>query len=103
MSILIDIIVEEKERLELLLQFYRKKISKYPKGYISKRKRNGNIYCYRSYRDKDKVKTIYIGIADSDAVKDIEKKIKIRREYEIKYQQVKINLKEAKGLLRGKI
>ncbi len=102
MSILIDIIAEEKERLEELLKFYRDEISKYPKGYISKRKRNGNVYCYRSYRDGDTVKTVYIGISGSDDVKELEKTIEKRHDFEKKYQQAKMNLKEAKGLLRGK-
>jgi hypothetical protein len=102
MSILTDIIVEEKERLEELLTFYKSEISKYPKGYISRRKRNGNIYCYRSYRDGNTVRTIYIGITGSDEVKDIEKDIEKRRDFEKKYRQAKDNLKEAKGLLRGK-
>ncbi|MBN2546074.1 MAG: hypothetical protein JXB50_09780 [Spirochaetes bacterium] len=102
MSILKDMIKEEKERLEELLKFYRNEINKYPKGYISRRKRNGNIYCYRSYRDGERVRTIYIGIAGSNEVKEAEKKIEKRREYEKKYRQARANLKEAKGLLRGK-
>lgn len=102
MSILIDIIAEEKERLEELLKFYQSEILKYPKGYLSKRKRKGNIYCYRSYRDGNTVRTLYIGIAGSDDVKDVEKLISKRRDFEKKYRQAKMNLKEAKGLLRGK-
>ena len=74
MSIMLNIISEEKERLEELLKFYKKEISNFPRGYISQRKRNGNIYCYQSYREGNTVKTKYIGIAGSNEIKELNKK-----------------------------
>lgn len=95
---LLDIVTEEIERLEELLEFYEKELIKYPKGYLSKRNRKGNIYYYRSYREGKKVKTIYIGIEDSDAVKMMIKQMVKKQTLVEKLKQVKSNLKEAKRL-----
>ena len=102
MSILMDIIQDEKERLEDLLKFYEEEISKLPKGYISKKKVNGKIYYYRSFRDKNFVKTKYIGPESSDEVKNIENKISERKKLEELYKKAKENLAEAKRALRAK-
>jgi hypothetical protein len=102
MSTLLDIIRDEKERLEELLTFYEEEISRYPKGYLSKRTRNGHVYCYRAFREGNTVKTIYIGLESSDEVKVLTKEMKRKKDLEEKYRQAKVNLKEAKGLLRGK-
>lgn len=101
MSGLKDIVVEEKERLEKLIIFYNQEISKYPKGYISKKMRNGNIYYYNSFREGEKVKSIYIGKAESLELKDIEKQINKRKELEKKLSITKKNLKEAGKMLNG--
>ncbi len=102
MSILMDIIEEEKERLEKLLIFYKQEIEKLPNGYISKKKVNGNIYCYRSFRDKKNVRTIYIGSEFSEAAKDMGNKILERKKLEELYKKTKKNLAEAKRALHGK-
>lgn len=102
MSTLIDIIQEEKERLENLISFYENEISKLPKGYISIKNINGHKYCYQSYRDGKKVKTIYIGDESSEELIKIKLKIDERKKLEELYKQTKKNLKEAKRSIRGK-
>ena len=102
MGTLIDIVVEEKERLEELLKFYNKELKKYPKGNVSRKKRNGNYYYYQCYRDGSTVITNYLGKEDSPEVKEMRKKIEERIRIEKNIKRAKENLKEAKGLLNGK-
>ena len=93
---------EEIERLENLLKFYQDEISKLPKGYISIKNINGHKYCYQSYREGKKVKTVYIGDESSEQLNEIRLKIDERKKLDELYKQTKKNLKEAKGSVRGK-
>jgi hypothetical protein len=102
MGTLIDIIKEEKERLEKLLIFYKQEISKQPKGYISKKKINGNEYCYRAYREGNTVKTVFVGVEGSDEVKKVKEKINERKKLEFLNRKAKENLIEVKKALREK-
>ncbi|OHD12118.1 MAG: hypothetical protein A2Y41_00025 [Spirochaetes bacterium GWB1_36_13] len=101
MSGLKDIVIEEKERLEKLIIFYNQEILKYPKGYISKKMRNGNIYYYNSFREGKKVKSVYIGKVESPELKEFEKQIDKRKDLEKKLNTTKKNLKEAGKMLNG--
>jgi hypothetical protein len=58
-------------------------------------------YYYLAYRDSNRVKFDYIGPADSDAVIELEAKIKQRTALEEKLQQVKENLNDVERGLRG--
>lgn len=102
MSTLMDIIQEEKERLENLLEFYQNEISKLPRGYISLKNINNNKYYYQSFREGKKVKTIYIGDESSEKLMDIKNKIEERKKLEKLYKQAKQNLIEAERSIRGK-
>lgn len=102
MSTLIDIIEDEKERLQKLLKYYRNEISQLPRGYISKKKIHGHIYCYRSFRDGHTVKTVYLGAEDSETVKETKEKIQERKKLESLLKRTKENLDEAKRALRAK-
>jgi len=101
MSTLMDIINEEKNRLEKLLIFYDKEIQKLPKGFISRKKINGNIYYYRCYRKDNSVKTIYLGTEKSDNFNKIQEQISERRKLEHLKRKTKENLLEAKRALRA--
>ena len=102
MSTLIDIIEEEIERLEKLSIFYKKEISKLPKGYISSKKIKGHIYLYYSFRKGNTVKNIYIGGDSSKKLKEIKERIQERKKLEALLKQAKQNLAEAKKALRAK-
>ena len=97
-----NIVEEEKERLERLQKYYVVEISKFPKGYLSQKKISGNIYCYRAFRDGDTVRTIYIGSMESEEVKALKKQIAERKKLESLLRRTKENLKEAKRVLRAK-
>lgn len=99
MSIIKDILSEEKERLEKIIKSYEKEIDNLPRGYISLKEINNNKYVYRSYRQKDKVKSVYLGKPGSDKVKKVQEKIKERKNYEKLLKQAKKNLKEVEKVV----
>lgn len=99
MSVVNDVIREEFDRLNCLAKLYDDKISEYPKGSISEKKRNGLPYCYLAFREKGKVRFVYLGKKDSEEVNKVAAQISQRHSYEEKKKQVNANLKEIRKLL----
>ena len=100
MSVVMDVLLEESNRLSSLIELYDKKISEFPKGSISKKVRNGHIYYYLAYHDNEKVKFDYLGKEGSKKVEEYSMKILKRRKYEEKRKKSKANLDEVKKFLR---
>ena len=102
MSVMMGILEEELNRLEELLAFYKQKIEEASKGSISVKERGGKRYLYLARREGKKVVFDYVG-RDLPEVRDkLEERIRLRRDYQVKLRQVKENIKEVKGALRGK-
>ncbi len=99
MSILDDIILDEYERLQRLLILYNDKLTKLPKGFISDKKRNGNVYCYLIYRENKKTVSKYIGKESSENVFELRKKIKDRKRIENNIEIVKSKLEKLENVL----
>ena len=98
------ILEEECNRLKDLAEVYEKRISNLPKGHISIKRINDNDYAYLSFRDKDKIRSIYIGKPSSEKASQIEGKIKERKEYKSKLNLVMDKSKELQRILnRNKI
>jgi len=102
MGIIRGILEDEHERLQNLSVFYKKKISEYPQGVISIKERGGQKYIYLAYRKDKKVVFDYIGKDVPEERKALCAKLKQRKEYQAKLQQVKENLREIERSLRGK-
>jgi len=102
MSYLKSVLHEEYERLKALLEKYNDEISALPHGSISIKKRNQKEYVYLAYRKKENVKFEYIGSISSEKSKNVEKKVKLRKEYEIKLKQVRKDLKEIEKVINGR-
>jgi len=96
MSIVQDILKDEQKRLENLLYNFKKELSVFPKGSLSRKRRGNSFYVYRAYRKGDKVIFKYIGREDSDKVKNTKEQIQKRRELENKIKEVKSTLAEVK-------
>lgn len=96
MSVISDVIQEEYKRLNELIELYNEKISHYPKGSISKKKRGHQFFCYLTYRNYDKVKSDYLGKEDSEKVHEISEQIKQRHRYEKMLKKSIEKLKEIK-------
>lgn len=102
MSIIQHVLSEELERLEKLAQKYKRALSSLPKGSLSKKTRNGQVYIYRAYREKDKVKFEYIGKESSSASQEAQKALSKRQDYLSKLKKVNKDLIELRRALRGK-
>jgi len=102
MSYLKSVLQEEYERLKALLEKYNDEISALPHGSISIKKRNQKEYVYLAYRKKGNVKFEYIGSISSEKSKNVVKKVKLRKGYEIKLKQVRKDLQEIEKVINGK-
>lgn len=102
MSVIKHILSEELERLQKLKQKYIKEIEELPKGSISKKKRNDNVYLYWAFRDKEKIKFKYIGKESSkEAVLAFEQREK-RNKYLDLLKKIQNDIKEIKRSVNGK-
>jgi UDP-N-acetylenolpyruvoylglucosamine reductase len=102
MSYLKGVLQEEYERLKALLEKYNDEISALPHGSISIKKRNQKEYVYLAYRQRKNVKFEYIGSIFSEKSKNVVKKVRLRKEYEIKLKQVRKDLKEIEKVINGR-
>ncbi|MBN1550653.1 hypothetical protein JW979_04255 [bacterium] len=99
MSVVQHILREEYDRLQKLVNFYSEAIEKLPRGSISLKKRNNQVYAYLVYRDRKKVKFVYLGKENSKKVIEVSRHIETRKENEKLLRQAKANLKEIKKAL----
>lgn len=102
MSIVQDILIDEKKRLEILLNKYYDELKVSPKGSLSRKKRGNSFYIYLAYRKGKRVIFKYIGKDDSKPVKELHQRIKKRNVLESKIKKVESDLKEIRRGLRGK-
>ncbi len=100
MSGIIDIVMEEKQRLSELLEIYQNEINQLPHGALSIKKIHGREYAYLAYREKDKVKFEYIGSILSDEYLRIKALVEKRKELEHLMKKARLNLKEIEHVLR---
>ena len=102
MSIVQDILKDEKNRLEGLLHNYKKDLSDFPKSSLSRKRRGNCFYVYLANRKGDKVIFKYIGKEDSDEVKKLKEQIQKRKKLENIIKKVKSDLIEVRRGLRAK-
>ena len=86
MSILMEVLKEELDRLERQQAVYERDLQAIPKGYISKKKISGKEYCYLQYRDGRRVVSQYIAAED---LPKVEFQVKRRRQLEASLRRVR--------------
>ncbi|KQC10516.1 MAG: hypothetical protein APR54_11920 [Candidatus Cloacimonas sp. SDB] len=96
MSIVKNILRDEKNRLVLLKDQIEEQILSLPKGSLSRKKRSNRFYCYLAYRKGDKVIFKYLGKDNSPEIASLEKDIKKRRKLEKRLREIKADLKDIK-------
>lgn len=64
MSIIYDILAEEKQKNLKMQERYEALTSDLPRGSINIKKLGNKNYCYLMFREGKKVKTVYVGAAD---------------------------------------
>ncbi len=102
MSTIKEVLKEELSRLKRLKGRYDHDIASLPSGSLSIKNRKGSEYAYRAYRSNKKVKTDYIGPADSDDVKKLKVKIEKRKKLESLLKTTNKQITEVERSLRGK-
>ena len=101
MSILKSVLQEEYQRLIELLNNYEDKLKKLPKGSISRKVINREVYLYRVFRENGKIRFIYIGKEKSEVGKKALRDRKERIKYQDLLKQVKSEIKEIRRALNG--
>ncbi len=97
-----SILREERDRLRELAALYRSRISELPKGYISVKKINGRHYAYLSYREKDRIRSVYIGKSPSEKAAEMKRLIESRKEYQSQLKLIRGRIKELQKILSKK-
>lgn len=102
MSTIKTVLEEEFGRLKKLKARYMHDMAELPVGALSIKTRKGNEYAYIAYRENEKIKTGYIGLADSDEVKKIEEKTVKRKKLESLLKTTNQQITEIEKSLHGK-
>lgn len=100
MNLIISTILQEKERIDRMLERYQEELEKLPKGTIFARKVRQSTYFYLKYRDGKKVISRYIPKKD---VEEIRKKVEKRRHIETMIRSLQEERTIAEQALEGHI
>jgi len=96
MSIVKDILKDEKKRLIVLKDQIEEQIASLPKGSLSKKKRGNKWYYYLAYRDGKKVVFKYVCKENAPEVISLDKAIRKRKKLEKRLRDIKKDLKDIK-------
>ena len=70
LNLILNIILQEKERIDRMLAKYQEELGTLPKGTISEKKVRQFTYFYLKYRDGKKVISRYIPQKDVEAIRE---------------------------------
>ncbi len=97
MSILMDVLQEELDRLDWQEGVYKAELQELPRGYISKKNIRGRVSYYLQYREGEKIVSRYIS---SEDVPNIEVQVKRRKQLEDSIRRVKEDRKKLRRVLK---
>ena len=97
MSVLMDVLQEELDRLDRQEAAYKADLQELPRGYISKKNIRGRISYYLQHRNGSKVESKYISAED---VPIVEEQIKRRKQLQASLRRVKEDQKKLRRLLK---
>ena len=61
MNLILTTVMQEKQRIDYMLEKYQEALAELPKGTISEKQVKGNTYYYLKYREGKKIVSKYIG------------------------------------------
>ena len=96
MSILMEVLQEELDRLDRQQAAYEAKLLALPKGYISKKNIRGKVYFYLQRKEGGKVVSKYISAENLHVV---EEQVKLRKQLEASLRRVKLDRKKLRKAL----
>ena len=100
MNLVINTILQEKRRIDYMLERYQAVLAGLPKGTVSEKPVNGNIYYYLKYRDGKKVVSKYVSRKDIDSLRQ---QIEKRRHVEAMIRALQEEQRLAEKALGGNI
>lgn len=100
MNFIINTVLEEKQRIEYMLQKYITCLSELPKGTISEKTVNERTYYYLKYRDGKKVVSRYISKQEIDTMRQ---QIDRRKHIETMIKSLQEEKALADRFLEGKV
>lgn len=100
MNLLINTVLQEKQRIDYMLAKYQETLAKLPKGTISEKQVKGNTYYYLKYRDGKKIVSKYIGNKEIETLKQ---QIGKRRHIETMIKSLLEEQKLAAKILEGNL
>ncbi|MFA6600264.1 MAG: hypothetical protein WCU74_04520 [Candidatus Omnitrophota bacterium] len=101
MKVLKGVLEEERKRLKSAEASYVREIGKLPKGSVQQKRIKDKEYAYRAYRKGARVVYEYLGKLEVGELKELERKMDLRRRYEEKLREVRENLRNVRRMVRG--
>jgi len=92
-TVIYGLLKEEKERNLEMQEIHLREIDSLPKGAIATKTTNGRRYYYLRYRDKNKVRAVYLG-SDESALEEIKFKIARRKHLQGIVKRLKLEYKQ---------
>lgn len=74
MNLILHTVMQEKRRIEYMLQRYQSELDGLPKGTISEKTVGGKVYYYLKYRDGQKVVSQYVSRKEIEPVRALVEK-----------------------------
>lgn len=100
MNLMISMALQEKQRIDYMLEKYQQALEDLPKGTISEKQVGGNTYYYLKYRDGGKVVSKYI---TKEKVDPLRQQIERRRHIESMVRSLSEERALAEKILEGNI
>lgn len=98
MNMILTTVLQEKRRIEYMLQKYREEYENLPKGAISEKVVGDKTYYYLKYRDGKKVVSKYVSKADIDTLRE---QVEKRKHIEVMIKSLMEELNIANKVLEG--
>lgn len=100
LNLILNTILQEKERIDRMLAKYQEELETLPKGTISEKKVKQSTYFYLKYRDGKKVISKYIPQKDVEAVRE---QVEKRRHVETMIRSLQEERAIAEKALEGQL
>ena len=100
MNLILSIVLEEKQRIEYMLQKYAASLAGLPKGTISEKTINEKTYYYLKYRDGKRVVTRYV---NKQEINTLRQQIDRRKHIETMIKSLQKEKALADRILEGEV
>ena len=97
---ILSTVLQEKQRIDYMLERYQETLSELPKGTISEKKIKGNTYYYLKYRDGKKVISKYVG---KDTIQEVREQVEKHHHIEAMIKSLTEEQRLATKILEGNL